>query len=426
MTKAARADQWEAEIDRLAPFELRSDAVVVVSAHPDDETLGAAGLMRSLHGEGANLELVIATDGEAAFASLGPAERAALGRRRRAEQAEAMRRLGLEDVAITWLGQPDSGLDRSDLRRALGPLLEGASLCLAPWPNDPHPDHRLAGLAARDVLPSNAELWCYPIWSWVWLTPDEAQLPWEYGRVHRLSEGARRIKRHAIDAFASQLETAPDGGEPIVGQAARRALDTDREVFFPLPGRHTTTSVARFERLYRDNPDPWGTSQAEYERRKREVTLAALPRRRYGQCLDAGAGTGELTIGLAARCDRVLAVDAVSAAVERCRKLTASVNNIAVEMRQLPDDWPEGTWDLLVFSELLYYFDSDDLAAAMTEAEATTVGGSHLLAIDWRPVTPDAPRDADDAHAQLLDRPGWRVLVEHVEEAFVLHVLERR
>lgn len=417
-------DRWDAHIEALARFEPRSGRVVVISAHPDDETLGAAGLMQALHRRGATLELVVATDGEAAFPSLAAHERVGLGRRRRAELTEATRRLGLDGIPVTWLGQPDSGLDRSQLSRALEPLVAGADLCLVPWPNDPHPDHRCAGLAARDACGPDTEVWCYPIWTWVWLTPDGARLPWECARVHRLDDRDLRAKRHAVDAFGSQLEPAPDGGEPVIGSTARRMLETPREVFFHLPDQRSTP-VARFETLYDTNADPWRTAHEPYERRKRAVTLAALPKEHYSRCLDAGAGAGELTVGLAGRCERVVAVDAVPAAAARCREVTTGLSNVTVEVRRLPADWPEGRWDLLVFSELLYYFDRRDLEVTLDRVEGATAAGSHLLAVDWRPVTPDAPRDADDAHRQLLDRPGWRLLVEHIEPEFLLHVLER-
>ncbi|HLI23646.1 MAG TPA: bifunctional PIG-L family deacetylase/class I SAM-dependent methyltransferase [Acidimicrobiales bacterium] len=425
MSASPDPGEWEAAIDRLPPLEVQGGRVVVVAAHPDDETLGAGGLMRALCRRGARLRLVIASDGEAAFPSLGAPERVQLGRRRRLELAEALRRLGLEDASVTWLGQPDSALDRTRLSELLRPVVKGADLCVVPWPNDPHPDHRAAGLAGRDACGPGTEVWAYPIWARARLSPAQARMPWEGGRVHRLDDGDRRAKQSAVDAFGSQVRPHPGGGEPVVGPAARRALETDREVFFRLPGC-TTTPVARFESLYRRHPDPWRTRDDPYERRKRAVTLAALPAERYGRCLDAGAGTGELTLELAARCDRVLAVDAVPAAVARCREATGQLGNVSVEQVRLPDQWPQGTWDLLVFSEVLYYLDPVDLDTVIDRAEAASDRGAHLVAVDWRPVTPDAPRDGDDAHAQLLGRSRWRVMVEHIEEPFLLHVLERR
>ncbi len=65
-------EQWDLSGRDIAPFALTGGRVVVVSAHPDDETLAIGGLLQSLHRAGAGLEMVIATDGEAAFPSLEP------------------------------------------------------------------------------------------------------------------------------------------------------------------------------------------------------------------------------------------------------------------------------------------------------------------------------------------------------------------
>ncbi len=78
----------------MTSFALNNGRVVVVSAHPDDETLAIGGLLQSLHRGGAHLEMVVATDGEAAFPALGPERRALLGQCRRAEMAEALPQLG--------------------------------------------------------------------------------------------------------------------------------------------------------------------------------------------------------------------------------------------------------------------------------------------------------------------------------------------
>ncbi|MDQ6796689.1 MAG: PIG-L family deacetylase, partial [Actinomycetota bacterium] len=130
---------------RLPSFDLSAPRrVVVVSAHPDDETLGAGGCLMALQHNGAELSLVVATDGEAAYPALDAVERSLLGRTRRAELALALATMGLGDVVVHWLGLPDSALTdhAGRLRDALVPLLAEADAYLAPWPDDPHPDHR--------------------------------------------------------------------------------------------------------------------------------------------------------------------------------------------------------------------------------------------------------------------------------------------
>lgn len=398
--------------------------VVVVSAHPDDETLGLGGILQQLHRGGAALELVIATDGEAAFADTDAAARARLAGTRRRELYGALDRLGLGGVEVTWLGLPDSQLDRETLAAALRPRLAGASACLAPWPNDPHRDHRAAGLAAWDAAGPGIAVWTYPIWTWAWRTPEAAALPWGAAARHCLDEAQLARKRAALDEFASQMGPGPDGGPAVVGAAVRAHFDSPAEVVFRLAAR-VTTDPHRFEEIYAAGPDPWDTESSFYERRKRELTLASLPRARYRHALDAACGSGVLTAALAARAERVTAVDAVAAAVEAARDRGRDTGRVRVAQGRLPGDLPCGPFDLLVFSEILYYLDPGDLAATLDRAEAACGPGADLVAVDWRPATADAPRDGDDAHRQLLARPGWSVLAEYRQEEFVLHVLRR-
>ena len=201
-------EAWDLVGRDMVSFVVNRGRVVVISAHPDDETLAIGGLLQSLHRAGARLEMVIATDGEAAFPSLGPDQRAALGRCRRAEMTEALRQLGLNDVPITWLGFPDSALREDDLSEALRPVIATADMCLAPWPEDPHPDHRAAGVAARAAAGPGTEVWGYPIWTWAWENPGTVSLPWSRAARHRLDEGERRRKDAAISSFPSQLGPA--------------------------------------------------------------------------------------------------------------------------------------------------------------------------------------------------------------------------
>jgi LmbE family N-acetylglucosaminyl deacetylase len=424
-TGATAPKEWGLTRRDMATFPLMKGRVVVVSAHPDDETLAIGGLLQSLHRSGARLELVIATDGEAAFPRADRDARRHLGRSRRTEMAEALARLGVANTPVTWLSLPDSALSAAELAEALKPIVSGADMCLAPWPDDPHPDHRAAGSAARMVAEAGTEVWGYPIWTWPWKHPSTTAMPWSLAARHWLDAEERQRKHSAIAAFVSQVGPGPRGEAPILVPETRAHFEIPVEVLFRIPPT-ASTPLARFASLYEENTDPWGTATREYEQRKRSVTMACLPRSRYRRALDVGCGTGFLTTQLAARCDEVMAIDAVAAAVRSARRVTSQDRNVRVEIASVPGEVPSGPFDLVVFSEVLYYLDTNDLAATLANVERQTQRGTDILAIDWRPQTHDAPRDAESAHAQLLAHPGWRVLVSHTEAEFLLHVLRRR
>jgi LmbE family N-acetylglucosaminyl deacetylase len=419
--------QWLAETS-AEPFpEQAFTKVVVVAAHPDDETLGASGLVQRLHEQGVPISLVVATDGEAAFPDANQDERAELGRQRRRELGESLRAQGLGAVTVHWLGLPDSGLaaHRDRLASALAELLDGADLCLLPWPGDPHPDHQIVGETAVRVAPVSAHRFAYPVWMWHWHRPSDEDIPRAHAVTYRLSTAQRERKAAGIAAFTSQLKPGPRGEEPILTAEMLSHFDREGEVLFRQPPV-AAAPISRFVELYDGDEDPWRVSDRWYERRKRAVLLAALPQEQYGVAIEPACGTGVLTRSLAERCDQVLAFDAAPNAVRRAHTRTRDLLNVSVRTGALPQDLPPGPADLVVFSEILYYLSAEQLRDTIDRAVEALRPGGHLVAAHWRPWAPEAPMNGARAHEILLANDGLRVLVEHWDERFVLHVLARR
>ncbi len=187
-----------------------------------------------------------------------------------------------------------------------------------------------------------------------------------------------------------------------------------------------TLGSAWFDAFYAANgPDPWGFADRWYERRKRAVTLAALPRRRFGRALELGCSVGVLTEELAGRCDDLLATDLSDAAVTAARQRLAGRPGVRVERSPDPRSVPAGPFDLVVASEVLYYLDAAGRAAVTAALVAGLAPDGVLLACHWRHAVEDYPADGDTVHAELAGLPGVTRLVHHLEEDFVLDVLAR-
>lgn len=422
--------EWQTEIERrrLAAFPVRAyRRVAVLAAHPDDETLGVAGLVQALHAVGAGVKVLVATDGEAAFPDLPAAVREELGRSRRAELRSALRLLGVDDAAVDWAGLPDSAISRhhDELATWLAPRLQDADACLTPWSGDPHPDHQAVARAACAAVGPGTDVWGYPIWQRPWGTPEDPMVPWARSAAFCPTNAQRTRKDAAIRAHRSQLSPPSEGAEPILsGEVLAHFTDGPELLFRESPER--TTPIARFAALYTDDADPWRTRTSEYERRKRMVSCACLPRPRYAHGLDVASGTGLLTRDLAARCDTVLAIDAVPRAVAATRDATADRGNVTVRHVQIPGAFPEGPFDLVVCSEILYYLDTADLMMTLDAVAAAQPAGGDLLTVGWRPRAADAPRDAADAHRRVLDHPAWTPIVDHCDPDFLALVVRRR
>ncbi len=119
----------------------------------------------------------------------------------------------------------------------------------------------------------------------------------------------------------------------------------------------TTVSLGRayFEDLYASDADPWRFATSGYEREKYDATLAALPKARYASGLEIGCSIGILTRRLAARCDRLLATDIAEEPLREARRRSADAPWVEFDRSAAPSEWPEGTFDLIVLSEVVYY-----------------------------------------------------------------------
>lgn len=159
-----------------------------------------------------------------------------------------------------------------------------------------------------------------------------------------------------------------------------------------------------FETLYARDPDPWGFASRDYERDKYAATLAALPRPRYAAALEVGCSIGVLTRRLADRCDRLLALDAAEAPLAAARERVADAPWVEVRRARVPEDWPagEGPFDLILLSEVLYYFDPGDLARVAARVGASLRPGGDAVLVHWLPET-DYPLSGDAATALFLE-----------------------
>ena len=182
---------------------------------------------------------------------------------------------------------------------------------------------------------------------------------------------------------------------------------------------------AYFERLYRDDADPWAFDTSPYEAAKYAATLGALPRDRYASAFEIGCANGALTERLAGRCDRVLAVDVAPSALARARERTAGLGGVDVRRMAVPDEWPDGGgFDLVVVSEVGYYLAPPDLDRLRARCAASTAPGAHLVLVHWTGET-DYPLSADDVHVAFLADPAWRGARAGRTGAYRLDVLER-
>jgi cyclopropane fatty-acyl-phospholipid synthase-like methyltransferase len=179
-----------------------------------------------------------------------------------------------------------------------------------------------------------------------------------------------------------------------------------------------------FERRYRRDPDPWNFAASPYERQRYLATLAALLRPRYRHAFEPGCSVGELTLQLAARCDRVCATDIAPTAVARARARCAHLGHVEVQCADITAGLPQGAFDLIVFSELGYYFETTDLARIAFALTGSLLADGELIAVHWLGASPDHVLHGDTVHDVLRAQlpltwvrgerhPGFRIDTWH-------------
>jgi predicted TPR repeat methyltransferase len=183
---------------------------------------------------------------------------------------------------------------------------------------------------------------------------------------------------------------------------------------------------AWFEALYAQDPDPWHFASSAYEAAKYDATLAALPRAHYAHALEVGCAIGVLTARLAPRCDGLVAIDAAEAALEAARMRCAGLAQVALHRMAVPGDWPEGRFDLILLSEVLYYLDAADLAALAARVAESLAPGGDLLLVHWTGAT-DYPLSGDAAAEGCIAAlaPVTRVLHQARHPRYRLDLLRR-
>lgn len=162
-----------------------------------------------------------------------------------------------------------------------------------------------------------------------------------------------------------------------------------------------TPLAQHFEAMFGGDADPWRTRTRWYERRKRALALAMLPRERFGRGFEPGCGAGETTLALAACCDELIASDASAQAVAHARRRVAACRNVRVEQGSVPGAWPEGRFDLIMIGELGYYLDAASLANLAAACRRSLTEEGCLIACHWRRGASDMAQSAAAVHAAL-------------------------
>ena len=409
-------------------------ALMVIAPHPDDETIACSALLLDAARRRRPLIIVALTDGDGSHPGSVAVPPRRLAEIRAGEQLAAVEALGCGHAEWVRLGLPD-GASRWDAGRAaaVDPLVErcrqlGVTAIAAPHPDDPHPDHHAAADLALDLQARLPQLRILFYEVWTCRLGRDAPFRQDDLTPFRVTTD-REAKRQALAFHASQLgHVVPDDPAGFTLPDWFLTLhdsDFERLSWLHMPGE--APGAAHFDAIYSASPDPWEVRTSPYERGKRDAARALLGDARFDHALEAGCGEGCLAGDLLAhgQASRATGIDQAADIIERAQR--SAPQGLRLVQGRLPDDLPEGPYDLVIFSELLYYLPEKELERLAGLTRMQMVPGAAMLIVSYLGDTEtplDAPAGADFFIA--LFGPELQPVARHGAERFRIDLLRWR
>lgn len=168
--------QWLRTAGPWPPLRMAVQRLVVLAAHPDDDVLGAGGIMSAAAAAGVDVVSVCLSDGAGSHPGSPTLSPHQLADRRHRELDCAAGILGLDTPR--WCGLPDGSLAAHPgaIAGIVDDVLAEApatpTALLSVWSHDGHPDHEAVGRCAVNAAARHGiDVWMYPVWMWHWAMP---------------------------------------------------------------------------------------------------------------------------------------------------------------------------------------------------------------------------------------------------------------
>ncbi|MBC5800091.1 MAG: class I SAM-dependent methyltransferase [Candidatus Eremiobacteraeota bacterium] len=163
-----------------------------------------------------------------------------------------------------------------------------------------------------------------------------------------------------------------------------------------------------FEGVYARSDDPWSSRTSDYEREKYDRTLEALARRRYERALEIGCSVGVLTRRLAEHAGHLVAIDISERAIELARATCRHRSNVTFVRCDATCNYPPGRFDLVVLSEVAYYWSDDDFARTRERIAESLGPDGDVLLVDFLPEGQTGAWGGDAVHDAFLHDRRFR------------------
>jgi len=191
----------------------------------------------------------------------------------------------------------------------------------------------------------------------------------------------------------------------------------------------SSLDAAYFDGIFGADDDPWDLATSDYEAAKFQHTHDVVAGRRYNRALEIGCAHGVLTGQLIGLCDTMLAIDISTKALAKARERVGNRPGLSLQCMAFPRETPDPgpAFDLVILSEVAYYWDVADLARAANWLREAIASGGRVILVHYTGET-DYPHSGDDAVEALWAELGadFAVVTEERRNRYRLDLWEKR
>lgn len=212
-------NEWIKDAHLLSITENFTGATVIISPHPDDESLGCGGTIAALAKADKKVHIIFVSDGSMSHPNSQKYAAPLLMELREKEALAAAEILGVPEMQCHFMRLKDSAvptIGAAGFRNAvgnMGELLKNIQphTIILPWKNDPHRDHKASWqITHASIMQAGLQVQMlhYLIWFWQRGDADEELLQSEICKVGIYDFVG--VKQAAIEAHVSQVSNLID------------------------------------------------------------------------------------------------------------------------------------------------------------------------------------------------------------------------
>jgi hypothetical protein len=161
-----------------------------------------------------------------------------------------------------------------------------------------------------------------------------------------------------------------------------------------------------FENKYSENSDPWNFATDSYELQRYNTIYNAISHQRYQNVFEPGCSIGVLSEKLSLIADHVQAFDISSRAVEIAKSRCFKLKNVTVRCTSITKEIPLPKTDLIIISEIGYYFEKLDLERILKRLLMSCDKEVVIVASHWLGNSKDHLLSGDEVHETINSISG--------------------